>query len=86
MEQSPVTFTPSVTFEHALHRAAGHWGIEQEYWDIWGKHHTATPEMISAVLRGLGVACATNEEIDAALWREFREEWSRPTVLLPQAR
>ncbi len=78
MDTALVTFTPSTSYEHALERAAGQWGIEREYWDIWGKHHTATPEMIAAVLRSLGVACSTREEIDAALEREYRDEWSRP--------
>jgi 4-alpha-glucanotransferase len=84
-----VTFTPSESYEHALKRAADHWGIELEYWDIWGKHHTATAEMISAVLRSMGVACSTQEEIDAALEDEYREQWSRPlprTLVVDAAR
>jgi 4-alpha-glucanotransferase len=80
MEQALVTFTPSATYEQALDRATEHWGIEREYWDIWGKHHTATPEMISAVLSSLHVACSTKEELDRALWHEFRDEWSRPVA------
>jgi 4-alpha-glucanotransferase len=78
MDTPPVTFTPSATYEHALERSADRWGIERQYWDIWGKHHTATPEMISAVLRSMGVACSSTEEIDAALEDEFRQEWRRP--------
>ncbi len=80
MEQSLVTFTPSTTYEQALDRAAEYWGIERQYWDIWGKHHTATQEMISAVLSSMQVACSTKEELDAALAREFREAWGRPVA------
>jgi len=84
-----VTFTPSACYETALERAANHWGIEREYWDIWGKHHKATTEMISAVLRSMGVACSTKEEIDAALEAEYRDKWTRPlprTLVVDAAR
>src|SRR5690349_11492121 len=73
-----VEFHPSASYQEALDRAAERFGIEREYWDIWGKHHTATPDMIAAVLGSLGVEAGSAAEIDDALEREFREFWSKP--------
>ncbi len=63
-----VSITASATYEEALERAAERWGVQREYWDIWGKHHRATPEMIAAVLRSLGV--------DADPARNSTRRWS----------
>ena len=82
-----VSITASATYEEALERAAERWGVQREYWDIWGKHHRATPEMIAAVLRSLGVDAGSREELDEALAREIRSEWQRlvPPTLVTSA-
>jgi len=82
-----VSITASATYEEALERAAERWGVQREYWDIWGKHHRATPEMIAAVLRSLGVDAGSREELDEALVREVRSEWQRlvPPTLVTSA-
>ena len=87
MPDVSITFTNSVSYEQALERAADLWGIEREYWDIWGKHHTATPEMMAAVLRSLGVPCDTREQIDGAVEERLWEEWSRalPCTVVTEA-
>lgn len=83
-----VTIAASATYEQALERAAERWGVQREYWDIWGKHHRATPEMIAAVLQSLGVESGSREDLDAALAHEVRAEWQRlvpPTIVADAA-
>ncbi len=77
MPDSILTFQPSGSFDEALARAAEAWGVEAEYWDIWGKHHVPSPETRQAVLRSFGVACDTREDLDRALEARLWEEWSR---------
>ena len=59
MPKPNVSYAPSKTYESALERAADLFGIEREYWDIWGKHHVAPPQAIASVLRSMGVDAAT---------------------------
>ena len=68
---------PSATYEEALDRAAETWGIQPDYWDIWGKHHITPPETKRAILASLGIRADTKEELDQALDQRFRDEWSR---------
>jgi 4-alpha-glucanotransferase len=74
---SIISFTPSSTYEQALGRAADRFGIEREYWDIWGKHHQAPPETISGVLGALGIDAADRERLDRAVEAHLLDEWSR---------
>ena len=39
----------------AIEDAARAWGVETEYWDIWGQQHRASVELETAILRSLGV-------------------------------
>jgi len=55
-----------------LERAAEEWGIEQTFYDIWGKSHQTTPESNQAILHSLGV-----QEIEKALEQRLWGEWSR---------
>ena len=68
---------PSATYDEALDRAAETWGIQPDYWDIWGKHHITPPETKRAILASLGIRADTKEELDHALDQRFRDEWSR---------
>ncbi len=68
---------PSATYDEALDRAAETWGIQPDYWDIWGRHHVTAPETKRAVLQSLGICADTKEELDSALEQRSREEWSR---------
>jgi len=72
-----LTFRPSASFDEALSRAAEVWGVEPEYWDIWGNHHVPSAEARQAVLRSLGIACDTREQLDRALEDRLWREWSR---------
>ena len=67
-----------------LTAAAEAWGIEQAFYDIWGKLHKTTPEANQAILHSLGV-----EDVEKALEDKLWAEWSRPLsetiVLGPQS-
>lgn len=71
---------PFDTFEQQLERAATMCGIEPGFWDIWGRYHTTTTEARQTILRAMGIAAGTQEELEAALAERARSEWQR---LLP---
>ena len=77
MPNSPITFSSSKSYEDALTRAADLWGIERDYWDIWGNHHFATPEGIAAVLESLAVPTGSTEELDQAAEQRLWNAWNR---------
>ena len=80
----PIT---SSTYDQALDRAAELWGIQPDYWDIWGKHHITPAETKRAILHSLGVATGTKEELDEALAARARQEWTRlvaPCLVISQ--
>jgi len=68
---------PSETFEQQLERAATVCGIESAYWDIWGRRHATTMEARQTILRAMGVAAGSQEELDASLAERARREWQR---------
>lgn len=65
------------SYRDLLDRAASEWGIEAEFWDIWGHLHVTAPETKAAILKALGVGCGSAEELEAALAARRRSEWSR---------
>ncbi|MEO8661873.1 MAG: 4-alpha-glucanotransferase, partial [Bryobacteraceae bacterium] len=71
-------FVPSDSIEDALSRAGAVWGIEPEYWDIFGRHHVTPPSVTQAILRSRGVAADTQEQLDAAIEEMLWWQWSRP--------
>lgn len=84
MPNQPTTFSPANSYEEALERAALAWGVECEYWDIWGKQHKATAEGMSAVLDSVGVDVRSKESLDSAVENRLWRDWSRvlpPTVV-----
>src|SRR5262249_13851798 len=77
MPSSVISFSPSLNYEEALSKAADLWGIDRQYWDIWGKKHIASPEGVRAVLESVGVAAGTTEDLDRAVEERLWIEWSR---------
>ncbi len=56
--------------------AARAWGIETDYWDIWGKQHHASPELETAILGSLGVDTRSSASLqDAIERREQQRQW-----------
>jgi 4-alpha-glucanotransferase len=76
-----ISHAPSATYEEALFRAADLSGIEREYWDIWGRHHTASAEGVAPVLRSIGFDSTSTESLDRAVENRLWEQWS--TVVPP---
>jgi 4-alpha-glucanotransferase len=65
------------TYDEAINRAAEAWGIQPDYWDIFGKQHVTSPETQRAILASLGIPAETKESIEQALEERARREWSR---------
>src|SRR5437762_13383395 len=70
-------FTISGSYEEALDRAAALWGIEPEYWDIWGRRHITSPDAKKSILSALGVAADSKPGLDRAIEERLRREWAR---------
>ena len=68
------------TYDEALDRAAETWGIQPDYWDIFGNRHVTSPQTKRAILESLGIPADTKEGLEQALEEKTRAEWSR---LLP---
>lgn len=78
MPTPTVSFVPSASQEEALGRAATLFGIEREYWDLFGNRIVAKTDTIIAILRAMGVPCGTKECLDRAVEERLFREWSRP--------
>jgi 4-alpha-glucanotransferase len=68
---------PADTFDQLLDRAATLSGIEPGYWDIWGRHHDTSAATKQAILKALGMAAGSPEELDHSLAERTRREWQR---------
>jgi 4-alpha-glucanotransferase len=75
---SPISFAPAATEQEALTRAAAFFGIEPDYWDVWGVRHVAEPEVVRAILTAMGVNGSCRESLDAAVEEALWQEWSQP--------
>jgi 4-alpha-glucanotransferase len=64
----------------ALEGAAAAWGIERDYWDLWGQHHQVAPEVLRAILRAMGVDTGSRAALESAV---EAKEWTRWAQLLP---
>ena len=68
---------PSANYNEALDRAAEAWGIQPEYFDIWGTRHITLLDTKRAILQSLGIRTDTKEDLDAAVDERVRDEWVR---------
>ncbi len=72
----------------ALEQASERFGVERQYWDIFGKLHQASDSVQSAILTSLGVDTTTEEALRKAVDDRQWSEWLRPippTVVLSQS-
>lgn len=79
----------SETYPQLLDRAARQWGIDPDFWDIWGNHHVTSEDTKRAILKGLGVEADTAAQLERALGERVWKEWSRllaPTLVESQNR
>ncbi|MEF3169225.1 MAG: 4-alpha-glucanotransferase [Deltaproteobacteria bacterium] len=61
----------------AINRLAHAYGIESEYWDIWGKRHEVSFETKQVLLEAMGVPAGDDPSVAASLERLERERWER---------
>ncbi len=67
----------SENYGQLLDFAAHLWGIEPEYWDIWGRKHFTSNETKQAVLKGMGVRTGTAQSLRESIEARRRKEWTR---------
>lgn len=60
-----------------LHRLSELAGILPDYHDIWGRQHFTSDDTRRALLGAMGIACASDSEIDAALRAWEKDAWRR---------
>ena len=78
MSANPITYTPTNSYESALAAACKLWGIQPEYWDIFGKKHKAPAEVQAAVLRSMGVNADSTESLNRTFEEQAWAEWASP--------
>ena len=47
-------YSPATSYEEGLRRAARAWGVQEEYWDVFGNKHVADAEIERSILRSMG--------------------------------
>jgi 4-alpha-glucanotransferase len=67
----------SENYGQLLDFAAQLWGIEPEYWDIWGRQHFASNETKQAILKGMGVRVESAQSLRESIEARRRKEWTR---------
>ena len=67
--------------DDALRYAAERNGVQQDYWDIFGRRHFTEPETNRAILTALGLDCTSEDSLRASLAAREEAEQAR---LLPQ--
>jgi 4-alpha-glucanotransferase len=73
-EASPNTAPDPLEIENA----ARAWGVETEYWDIWGQQHHASTDLETAILRSLGVDTSSIVALGEAIARREQRSSLRP--------
>ena len=71
-------YSPVSVYEEALSRASGAWGIQPEYWDIFGNRHVADPDVQRSILRSMGFNPDSVETLNEALRLHADLEWAVP--------
>jgi 4-alpha-glucanotransferase len=71
----------SPTYQDALDRAAALWGIEPQFWDIWGRLHVTAAETKRSILKAMGVPADTQEQLEHVI--EARMERERTRLVPP---
>jgi 4-alpha-glucanotransferase len=66
-----IEFAPGQSHEDSLEKAASTWGIENEFYDIFGHKHTATPEIQERILVALGLPAESFASLEAERRRQF---------------
>jgi 4-alpha-glucanotransferase len=83
MEQQDGTVQdqPDLPDQGLIEQAARAWGIETDYWDIWGKQHHASAALEAAILGSLGVDMQSKASLQEAI--ELRRQRHARSPLPP---
>jgi 4-alpha-glucanotransferase len=73
MPLSQIIFEHASSYEDALHKAAAEWGVEREYWDIFGNRHVASADIEVRILGSLGVDVSSQDTVEEARMRRFQQ-------------
>ncbi|HUQ93593.1 MAG TPA: 4-alpha-glucanotransferase [Bryobacteraceae bacterium] len=73
----PACSAPLPDYQNLLEQASLRWGIEAEFWDIWGQRHVPSGDVRKSILRSLGVPCDSAEDLRQALQDLDTREWTR---------
>ena len=67
-----------------LDRLCEEFGVDREYWDIWGNRHQASPECKAAILSSLGLDTSNANRLRASAAVLAAHQWTRglPPVLV----
>jgi len=73
-----------VPFDDAIRAAAERCGVQQEFWDTFGKLHITDTETNSAILTALGFDCSNEQSLAASIAARKKAERSRvlPPVMV----
>jgi 4-alpha-glucanotransferase len=83
--RTSVDYSPANSYEEALRRAALAWGVQDEYWDIFGNRHITPPEVQRTILNSLGFATDSLANLNQAIERCGDLHWAPlapPTLVL----
>ncbi len=64
-------FVPAQSYEESLDKAAETWGIEREFYDIFGRKHAATPAIQAKILTALGLPAGSFDALEEERRRQF---------------
>jgi 4-alpha-glucanotransferase len=84
MRTSAELYSPATSYDEALRRAARAWGVQEEYWDIFGNRHVADSDIQRSILSSMGFQPDSLENLNAAIRRRADLEWARlaPSTLV----
>jgi len=78
-----------VPLDDNLYDAAERCGVQQEFWDIFGRRRVTAPETNRAILSALGFDCTSQETLSKSLADRERTEWLRllpPVIVVSESK
>ncbi len=82
-------YSPATSYEEGLRRAARAWGVQEEYWDVFGNKHSADAEIERSILRSMGFQPDSLANLNHAIRRRADLEWAvlaPPTLVVSLSR
>lgn len=74
-----LSFHSHSTYEESLLLAAKLWGVEPDFWDIWGNYHAIPAEVQRAILESMGVEAGSAETLNRIISGRLQREWGSYT-------